>query len=103
MEKTWIRYKNRFAWGTEKRWTYEEIPKLCIGEEEYIQDWIEEHIHSRNDWSDKYRVIEYDLITLEDVPMEKLKDSLESLESRLKRIEEEIIRFNNLIETKKNL
>lgn len=71
----WVKYRHRFAYGTDKKWQYIEVPDFewmreCgygdkgQTDEKILGEWLmeEERVGDQYDYSDKYRGIEYEQI-----------------------------------------
>lgn len=70
--KWWLRFKHKFAHGTEKHWTWQPL-----GAEKPTKDELEgstfDGICSEYIYSDKYRGIDYDVLPLSEVPDEVIE------------------------------
>jgi hypothetical protein len=67
---TFFRYKHKFAYGTDKEWTYKLVHKSNVADEELIEE-ICELITEEYSYSERYRGIDYDIT--DDIPDEELK------------------------------
>ena len=99
----WVKYRHNFAWGSNKEWTYIEIPDMdYLIECDYTGDdnvgeWLmhEERVGDDYAYSDKYRGIDWEFV--EKYP------PYEEIEKRLKLYKDKAIYWNNEAERFQNI
>lgn len=106
----WVKYRHRFAYGTDKKWSYVEIPDDWesygyskndfenLKEDKRLGSFLknETRIMDENEWSDKYRGIEFEKLDGYP-PLEELQYRLERCSKRIDYYWKESIRFAEMI------
>jgi len=88
----WLKMRTIWAWGA-TNWEYIPLYVNKINEdiEGDVQATVEEE-NDRNNYSDKYRRVEYDIINTKQVPNSKIDDVVENHLTSVKWKEEAIVR-----------
>lgn len=97
----WLKTRTTWAWGI-KDWKYN--PFFINKIDSKIEDWVKmfvKSIHDENNWSDKYRGVDYEIINTKQVPNLKIKREIEQIEDNIKYMKESIkTETKNLAEIK---
>jgi hypothetical protein len=80
----WIKYRHKWAWGISKKWEYEECNPKDL-------EFVIEDITKRNEWSEKYRGIEY--FKVKSLPLEQIRKRINAHRNSMGYHAEQLERF----------
>ena len=112
----WVRYKHRFAYGEDKKWSHIEIPDEWetwgYSKEDYIKDGKEKYysyeyaltefledemrLGKSHEWSDKYRGFKWE--TIDNPPVELVLKEIKSHRSSIDHHKKELKRFQKMLD-----
>lgn len=86
-----IKYKNRWSHGKDKKWTYVD----ATGWEDHAEDYVQEHITSHHNWSEHYRGCEYHKVKRP--PKWWLEAEVQGFKNHTKYLSQQIAAYSKLL------